>query len=292
MIIKRIFKKFFKIVMKLCSKCKIPLYFSKYCNKIYTNVQHLYLLVAQNYSNFGYRKFVESLYDSKIPFYISLRKIPHFTTLQKFAKRLKASFLDKLIFQTKSLFEKQGTIFGTDSTGMELDHASHHYCLRINRTKPVKGFVKFNMISDLYNKIILVTKIRKKKRHDSYDFIPMYNKIKKLDFDYFVADKGYDGEKNHEVIFRSGKTSLISLKCQENKLHRTKGRFRKKVKRHFEHGIYTQRNLTESIFSAIKRKFGAKLKARKYKTQKIELLFKVLVYNIERKIRILIFIIY
>lgn len=292
MIIKKIFKKFFKIVVKLCVECKIPLYFSKFCNKIYTNVQHLYLLVAQNYSNFGYRKFVESLYDSKIPFYISLRKIPHFTTLQKFAKRLKASFLDKLIFQTKYLFKKQGTIFGTDSTGFELDHASHHYCKRINRTKPVKGFVNLNVITDIYNKNILVTKIRKKRRHDCSDFPPMYNKLKDQYFDFLVGDKGYDSEKNHKLIFESGKTSLISLKYEHLALHDTHGRYRKQVKRHFEHGIYTQRNLVECIFSSLKRKFCPKLRARKYKTQKIELLFKILTYNIERTVRVLILIIY
>ena len=74
-------------------------------------------------------------------------------------------------------------------------------------------------------------------------------------------------------------------------IHKTKGTYRKKAKREFEQGLYTQREITESIFSSLKRKYGSKLRARKYKTQKIELLFKVLSYNIERAIRTALYII-
>ena len=279
------FKKFSKIVGDLCVLGEVPIYNSKFSNKIFTNIQHLFLLVAKEHSNQTYRDFVESLYDSKLPKYISLKKIPHFTTLQKFAQRLKAILLDKLIFLTQHLFKERGTFFGVDSTGMELDHASSHYCKRIDRKKPVKGFVNLNALSDLHNKIILATKIRKKRRHDCSDFLPMWNKVKNLDFDYFVADKGYDSEKNHEAVFQSGKQSLISLRYMDYPIYKTKGTYRKKAKREFEHGLYTQREITESIFSSLKRKYGSKLRARKYKTQKIELLFKVLSYNIERSIR-------
>jgi len=276
------FKKFSKIVNKLCVFGEIPLYFSKFSNKIFTNIQHLFLLIAKENTTFGYRKFVESLYDSKIPRYIGLKKIPHFTTLQKFASRIKAEIIAKLVFLCKDLFKEHGTIWGVDSTGIELDHASAHYCKRIDRIKPVKGFVNFNAISDLYNKIFVVVKIRKHRRHDCVDLQCMYPKIKNEDFDYFVADKGYDSNKNHKMVFESGKESLISMKNMDLPIHKTGGRYRKLAKRGFEFGIYHQRSLTESMFSAFKRKYGSKIKARKFKTQKVELLFKILSFNIER----------
>ncbi len=282
------FKKFSKIVSKLCVFGEIQVYNSKYSNRIFTNIQHLFLLVAKENTTYDYRKFVESLYDSKIPEYISLRRIPHFTTLQKFAKRIESKILTSLIFMTRKLFSIQGTFFGADSTGMELDHASAHYCKRIDRTKPIKGFVNLNVLSDLYNKIILVTKIRKHRRHDCIDFKPMFNKVKNLDFDYLVADKGYDSEINHKLVLDAGKHSLISLKRQNLPIYLTKGRFRKKAKRYFEQGLYTQREIIESIFSSLKRKYGSKLRARNFKTQKIELLCKILSYNIERAIKSLI----
>ncbi|NQV90870.1 transposase [Candidatus Woesearchaeota archaeon] len=290
-IIQRKFKKFSIIVERLCAQAEIPQYFRYVQKKTYNNQQHLFLLVAKEHSNYGYRMFIESLYDSKMPQYIGLKKIPHFTTLQKFAQRLQAKIINKLIFLTQHLFKERGTFFGADSTGMELDHASAHYCKRIDREKPVKGFVNLNALSDLHNKIILTTKIRKKRRHDCSDFLPMWNKVKHLDFDYFVADKGYDSETNHKAVFLAGKQSLISLKHMNLPSHRTKGEHRKKAKREFEHGLYTQREITESIFSSLKRKYGSKLRARNFKTQKIELLFKILAYNIERSIRIALYLI-
>ena len=294
-IIQRKFKKFSIIVEQLCAQAEIPQYFRYVQKKTYNNQQHLFLLVAKEHSNYGYRMFVESLYESKMPQYIGLKKIPHFTTLQKFAQRLEAKILNKLIFLTQHLFKESGTFFGVDSTGMELDHASAHYCRRIDRNKPVKGFVNLNALSDLHNKIILATKIRKKRRHDCSDFIPMGlygrhivrgNKVKNLDFDYFVADKGYDSEKNHKAVFKTGKQSLISLRNMDLPIYKIKGIYRKRAKREFEQGLYTQREITESIFSSLKRKYGSKLRARTFKTQKVELQLKILAYNIERSIRI------
>jgi len=280
------FKKFSKIVDKLCQIGNVPLYFRYVQKKTYSNYQHLFLLVAKEHTTYGYRMFVESLYDSKIPNYINLKKIPHFTTLQKFAQRLPAIILNRLIFQTKKLF-KQGKILGADSTGMELDHASSHYCKRINREKPVKGFVNLNMICDVKNKNILVTKIRKKRRHDCSDFLPMFNKVKNLDFDHFVADKGYDSWKNHRAIYESGADSQIKVK-NFGSFSSRKGqkKYRRRALECHKTEIYGQRAITESVFSSLKRKYGSRMRARKYKTQKIELLFKILSYNIERAMRI------
>lgn len=279
------FKKFSKIVNNLCESAQIPKYFRYVQKKTYNNYQHLFLLIAKEHSKYDYRSFVESLYDSKIPKYIGLKKIPHFTTLQKFAKRLAANIVDKLIFLTKNLFKKQGNIFGADSTGLELDHASAHYCKRIDREKPIKGFVNLNMICDIKNKNIIVTKIRKRRRHDCSDFMPMFNKIKHFDFEHLVADKGYDSSQNHEAIYNSGANSVIKVKDYGSFSSRNGQRFRKRALREHDEEIYGQRAITESVFSSLKRKYGARLRARKYKTQKIELLFKILSYNIERVVR-------
>ncbi len=277
------FKKFSKIVDQICEICNIPKFFRYVQKKTYTNYQHLFLLVAKEHSKYDYRTFIESLYDSKIPQYIGIKKIPHFTTLQKFAQRLPAIIVDRLIFSTRKFFQ-QGKILGADSTGLELDHASSHYCKRIDREKPVKGFVNLNMICDVKNKNILVTKIRKKRRSDITDFGIMFNKIKHLLFDFFVADKGFDADKNHKMIYESGATSVIKTKNYSRGVHRK--RFREQAKKDYDEKIYGQRAITESVFSSLKRKYGSRMRARTYKTQKIELLFKILSYNIERAIRI------
>ncbi len=162
------FKKFSKIVNNLCVLGEVPRYFRYVQKKTFDNFQHLFLLVAKEHTNYGYRMFIESLYDSKIPSYIGLKKIPHFTTLQKFAQRLSSRIIDKLVFLTKDLFKKKTRILGSDSTGLELDHASSHYCKRIDRKEPVKGFVNLNMICDVENKNIIVTKNQKISKKQSF----------------------------------------------------------------------------------------------------------------------------
>ena len=92
------FKKFSKIVNDLCRVGRVTRYFRYVQKKTFDIFQHLFLLVAKEHTNYGYRMFVESLYDSKIPGYIGLKKIPHFTTLQKFASRLPSRIIDKLVF--------------------------------------------------------------------------------------------------------------------------------------------------------------------------------------------------
>jgi hypothetical protein len=281
------FKKFSKIVDKICAMGKIPLYFRHVQKKTFTNYQHIFLLIAKEHTTYGYRMFIESLYDSKMPKYIGLLKIPHFTTLQKFAHRLPTFIINKLVSLTRHLFKKQSKILGADSTGMELDHASSHYCKRIQREEPVKGFVNLNMICDVENKNILVTKIRKKRKHDCSDFMPMFNKIKNLDFDFFVADKGYDSNRNHKAVYDAGAKSMIKVRDYGKRcIFKAGMTARRRARREHDEKIYGQRAITESVFSSLKRKYGSRMRARKFKTQKIELLFKILSYNIERAIRI------
>ena len=241
------FKKFSKIVNDLCVLSDVPKYFRYVQKKTFDNYQHLFLLVAKEHTTYSYRGFVESLYDSKIPSYIGLKKIPHFTTLQKFASRLSSKIVDKLVFLTKDLFKKKTKILGADSTGLELDHASSHYCKRIDRQEPVKGFVNLNMICCVENKNILVTKIRKRRRSDHSDFMPMFNKIKNLEFDYFVADKGYDSDKNHKAIYDSGAISQFKTRDFGSRgVH--KKRFREKAKQDFNQKIYGKRK-NQKVFS-------------------------------------------
>jgi len=68
------FKKFSKIVDDLCVSAQIPKYFRYVQKKTFNNHQYLFLLTAKEHLKQDYRGFIESLYDSKIPQYIRLKK--------------------------------------------------------------------------------------------------------------------------------------------------------------------------------------------------------------------------
>jgi hypothetical protein len=47
---------------------------------------------------------------------------------------------------------------------------------------------------------------------------------------------------------------------------------------------YNQRNIAETTFSVVKRKFGETLRARKFRNQVKEIKFKLVVYKISKKV--------
>ncbi|MBU2616631.1 MAG: transposase [Nanoarchaeota archaeon] len=100
--------------------------------------------------------------------------------------------------------------------------------------------------------------------------------------DVFLADKGFDSEKNHERAEKCGARFIAPLRANTTKVMRTMGVHRKKLRREFPQKEYNQRSIIESIFSSIKRRFGSLVYAKKFKSQKNEILFRVLAYNLDK----------
>ncbi len=279
---KQRYKKLMILVQKILKKIQLPLYAKKFSKKEFTTHQLLFLLVLKTYENKGYRTFIEYLHISKIPELLRLKKIPHFTTLQKFSDRINIQKVEQMIKASALIFSKPFRRVGLDATGFSMDHASIHYAKRIGRVVKRKDFLKTAFISDLDNQLILAVKTRKRARHDTKDFLPLWNKVKKLDFNHFFADKGYDDNKAHQEVFESGRRSVIFLRRPDVPIHRTKGVYRKKAKRIVKYQRKGKRSITETINFVVKNCFGPKVYARKLKTQKLEILLKALTYNLRR----------
>ena len=88
-------------------------------------------------------------------------------------------------------------------------------------------------------------------------------------------DKGFDSEPLHEYIRDKGIWSIapVRVRCKE-------GRFRKQLRDCFDWALYWQRNIVESLFSAIKRLFGTHVRARTAHMQRAELYSRFIAYNI------------
>ncbi len=52
----------------------------------------------------------------------------------------------------------------------------------------------------------------------------------------------------------------------------------------FDKDEYNHRNISETTFSVVKRKFGETIRARKFRNQAKEIKFKLIVYNINKKV--------
>jgi hypothetical protein len=96
-------------------------------------------------------------------------------------------------------------------------------------------------------------------------------------------DKGYDSEKIHALIRVEIKAeSIIPLRVRKRK--KIKGKYRKQLYLTFDKIKYNKRNIAETTFSVVKRKFGEVLRARKFYNQVKEIKIKLIVYNINKKV--------
>ena len=187
------YKKVADFCFDLFKIAKIPLHFSKFSNKIYSNYNHIFLLVYKQFRKFTYEDLLTDLADNlSLRAYLGLNKIPHYTTLIHFAKKLPMAILNKLIDAFKEMIPKPSKV-AIDATGIGLDNASPHYCKRIGLSFKKRPFMKTTFIVDIENYIILLCKMRKKTRHDTIDAKPAIRKLaKNYEPDIFYADRGYD----------------------------------------------------------------------------------------------------
>jgi len=148
--------------------------------------------------------------------------------------------------------------------------------------------MKTTFIVDIENYIILLCKQRKKTRHDTIGAKPIIKKLAKhYKPDIFYADRGYDDNNIFKLCFETLKAyPLILQRRLDVPKHRRKGTYRKTTYDVFDYGEYQQRNKIETCNSMFKRRFGSKAKSRSVKSQKIEILARVIAYNIDRIIRI------
>lgn len=274
------------LAQKLLTISQVPLKGHKFSQNTFTQHQLFKLMVLKTYLRLDYRKFEEYLKTSYIPEYLGMKRIPHFTTLQKFAQRQKMQDLEKMLLQFAQLHGKKVRNLGADATGLKSTYASEHYEMRIGRKIKKKGFIKANFFYDLDKLLIYAVKIRKFARHDTVDLPSLFNKIKSIEFKRFYADKAYDAEWFHEMIYLSGAESRIHLKREDLPVHRTQGRWRKHMKRRQRNSQKGKRSLCETINSSLKRLFGSVLQAKTLAMKKVELLFKIITYNLDRLVKI------
>ena len=191
-------------------------------------------------------------------------------------------------------------VLGVDSTGFKLTKASFSYytiVLKRNEGKTVKKIkkhLKVALIVELRKQLIVAQKLRRGPANDVKDFIPLVKKACKMGpIKLVIGDKGYDAEKNHRVAREELRVeeTIIPPRNENVPAWRTEGRYRKELKkRGYRKEDYNQRNITETVFSVMKRLFGEAVTSRKTDMQNKEMILKMIAYNTHRTIQIKIYI--
>lgn len=247
-------------------KAKVPRWLHHLGPRKFTTWQHLKCVFLKEKLKLCWRDLVEVL-----P-YFGIRKVPHFTTLIKFSRRIPAWLWTKLL-QWSSLVElcEYGAI---DSTGFGRTAASQYYVKRIDREVAMKQHVKLSLMVNVETRKVLSARLRARPCHDTKDVAYLTKRSLVLP-EINLLDKGYDSNKVHSHFRNQGVCSIIPVRkgCR-------RGRYRKEMRDCFDYGQYWMRNLVETVISCVKRKYGSSLRSRHISSQRSEVYARLILHNI------------
>jgi len=289
---------FYKLCLRVCAQARLPMHNFYRSKKMYNNFVHVFLLVLKQRLKLSYRRLEEIAGEMHLQRMLCIKRIPHFTTMQKALQRLSKSLLQKMVRACHSLLDLKGMLAGIDGTGFSNTNPSHYFIKRIDGVK-VKNYTKTVLLADLETKLVLNVKSTSDYKAETRSFIPIVRELKHA-LKCVLADKGYDSRKNREYCWNSGiETHIPTRKYKSEELLYGrkpvyKSSHRRKAVGLFDEVLYKRRALVESVNSAIKRTFGSCVSSRRHINQQKEVTIKVLAYNLEvmgRKIKTWLFII-
>lgn len=196
----------------------------------------------------------------------------HWTTLQKAAKRLPKALWQSLLAATIQV--KNVYLSAFDGTGISRVNASRHYLRRIDSLNRVERPVQLLALADVKNRKFLAGNFYAKPYHEARHVPALHRKCKQ-NLSVLLMDKAGDAEWLHNWLYKNC-TFLVSPARKNCR----RGKHRKFMRDCFDYCLYWQRNIVESLFSALKRLFGSYVRSRHIKTQTAELFCRLIAYNI------------
>ena len=267
---KSIRKRLLKKINRLIRRSGVPRFLHHFGPKKYTTWQHLKCVFLK-------RKFKETSWRDLLELlpYFNITKIPHFTTLIKFAGRMPANLWNLMLGLSAEVDKVE--VGAIDATGLSRTQPSSYYIKRIDG-KPDYSYVKLSTYVDIERKLFLSARMRAKPRHDVNDVAYLLKHSPVL-AETNLLDRGYDANWIHALFREQGVFSIIPARkgC-------VRGQYRKEMRDYMDYGQYWQRNIIESMFKSINTKFGNRLSSRKIANQRSECYARLILHNLSRAI--------
>jgi hypothetical protein len=148
----------------------------------------------------------------------------------------------------------------------------------------VKRFLKLTVGVELRTQLVTAVRVRRGPANDNVDFRPVVRKAHSLKpISVGIGDKGYDSERNHELLREElHASSIIPARREDVPVWRTRGKYRKEMKRGYSRKRYHQRSKDETVFSVVKRTMGDEVRSVRAKAQNNEVRLKIISYNAAR----------
>lgn len=239
-------------------------------------------VVMKTWLRQDYRGFVDFLIASPpLRAALGLESIPHYSTLSYvFKNRFSEEAMNKMICEVLRQAGIKSSAAAVDSTGFQINPASAYFIGR--KGQPHRAWAKLGITVLLPSFLIAHAHANWFPVHDRTDFVkvvePAAQRVRLTDL---YADAGYDAEWIHEWC-RDERGIRSWIKPNRVKRDGTaNGHWRNLMATQMAQD-YGRRWGVETVFSVIKRRWGATTVGRTRATQKRETLLKAVVYSIDR----------
>ena len=284
------------------AKRALPLYSHRCSPKKFTQHQLFACLVLKSFLKTDYRGVVAHLADCpSLVETLGLASVPHYTTLQKAARRLLAAtparrLLDATVREHLGR-KRRVPRAAIDSTGLESSSASGYFVRRRQRvgmpwkTVVYHHFPKLGVVCDVQTHFILAAREDRGPKPDVADFRPLVTAaLTRVRIGRIAADAGFDSEPNHTFARRQcGVRSIIPAKHGRPTTKPAAGHYRRLMQTRFDVAAYRDRVQVETVISMLKRRLESFVRGRTAWSQRRELRLKVLTHNIMILLRIEVF---
>ena len=243
----------------------------------------LRILLRKTYADYE----IEMRTDPRICRAFSMRILPGKSTIQRGMEILSMDLLWQInLLMLKDIMKNKLDIL-IDSSGIRIFARSIWFCIRIKREISKRECDKVHLAVCADMLLIMNWRITNGRRNDCPFFRILIAPIRMIG--YVIADKGYLARVNFQSAFDKGGQGIIPFKKGKKKQSRNKPCGFPAWK--FAHdfwtvmnglymSIYHRRSRIEAVFSALKKRYGAKLNCSSASMRRKEMSLRLIAYNI------------
>ena len=245
---------------KIIIEERVPQHWSRTRNELFEVHTVCVLFVLFQIEQKDYRQFSSWLAISTA-LGLKLKRIPHWTSLQKAFARLPPRLMRKLMQLVGKCSDRTVSL---DPTYYQLTNPSNGYCRRIGRDPRKDRLLKASVVVSTKSKFVQDVYVRANERHGMRD-VPHLAKSGCFSGKLTLADKEFDAESFHAQVEAAGGRSIVPLRNRGKvPYHRIRGAHRKQLSRKPLPRVYGMRSSSQSNNSAMKRRFSPVLRGRTF----------------------------
>jgi len=199
----------------------------------------------------------------------------HWTSWQRAIAKWPARVWDALAKASSG--DEQCEVAAIDGTTLARSNPSQHYLRRIGSDGHISRPIQEVLLIDIARRKFLAWRIRAIPQGEKCDVLYLLEHSPTLP-NGLLMDKNFDSNPLHTAIREKGVWSVAPVRtgCK-------RGNYRRQLRDCFDWCLYWQRNIIESLISAVKRLFGVHIRARTWRAQRAEIYSRLIAYNIGHK---------